>query len=63
MIEFAIFLPVIVVLVLGSVDMVRYIIANQKLDRVAGFIGDFVAREEFLTEDKFTESASLAESQ
>lgn len=60
LIEFALFLPVFVVLVLGGVDIVRFIITNQKLDRVAGFVGDFVAREEALTEERFTEYFAAA---
>jgi len=49
MIEFAAFLPVLVLLLLGGVDLARFIIVNQKLDRVAAGMGDLVAQAQTLT--------------
>ncbi len=49
MVEFAAFLPVLVLLLLGGVDLARFIIVNQKMDRVAAGMGDLVAQSQTLT--------------
>lgn len=49
MIEFAAFLPVLVLVLLGGVDLARFIIVNQKMDRVAAGMGDLVAQAQTLT--------------
>ena len=61
LIEFAVALPFLILLILGGVDLVRFVITNQTLGRVTGFVGDFVAREEFLTSDSFAEFFAAAQ--
>lgn len=60
-VEFALIIPIMVALLLGGVDIVRFVIINQKMDRVAGFIGDFVARERSLDESNFDEFFAAAQ--
>jgi len=49
-VEFALALPVITLLMLGSVELARYVILNQKLDRVAVSMADLVARAETISQ-------------
>jgi Flp pilus assembly protein TadG len=49
MIEFAAFLPALVLVLLAGVDLARFIILNQKMDRVAAGMGDLVAQSQSLT--------------
>lgn len=63
-VEFALAVPVLLLLMLGSVEMARFIILNQKLDRVATTISDLVARAETIDEaaldDIFTAAGEVA---
>lgn len=54
-VEFGLIVPVLLVLVLGSVDLARFVILNQKLDRVAVSMADLVARAETIAETDFTD--------
>lgn len=49
-VEFALAVPVITFLMLGSVELARYVVLNQKLDRVAVSMADLVARAETISE-------------
>lgn len=64
-VEFALCAPVLLLLMLGSAEMARFIILHQKLDRVATTISDLVARAETVTEsdldDIFTAAGQVAE--
>jgi TadE-like protein len=64
-VEFALCVPVLLLLMLGSAEMARYIILHQKMDRVATTISDLVARAETISEDDlediFTAAGQVAE--
>jgi Flp pilus assembly protein TadG len=64
-VEFALSVPVILLLMLGSAEMARYVILHQKMDRVATTISDLVSRAETITEsqiaDIFTAAGQIAE--
>jgi Flp pilus assembly protein TadG len=64
-VEFALCVPVLLLLMLGSAEMARYVILHQKLDRVATTISDLVARAETVSEsdldDIFTAAGQVAE--
>lgn len=45
LVEFALVLPVLVILLLGSYDYGRYVIVHQKVQRTSATIADLVARE------------------
>lgn len=64
-VEFALCVPVLLLLMLGSAEMARYIILHQKMDRVATTISDLVARAETVSEsdldDIFTAAGQVAE--
>jgi len=47
--EFAIALPLLVTILLGVVEIGRFTLLHQKIDRVASSVGDLVARAETLT--------------
>lgn len=49
-VEFALALPVITLLMLGSFELARFVILSQKLDRVAVSMADLVARAETISE-------------
>lgn len=51
-IEFAIALPFLILLMLGSVELGRYVLLNQKLDRVAVTMSDLVARAETISQSE-----------
>jgi|GEM_PF-293339 len=50
LIELAFSLPILLIIVLGCVDATRFILINQKLDRVASSMADLVSRTETLTQ-------------
>jgi len=64
-VEFALSLPVILLMMLGSAEMARFVILHQKMDRVATTISDLVSRAETITEsqiaDIFTAAGQVAE--
>jgi len=47
--EFALAMPVMLILLLGGMEISRYVLLNQKLDRVAATLGDLVAQAETIT--------------
>jgi Flp pilus assembly protein TadG len=49
-VEFALVLPVLMLLMLGSAEMGRFVILHQKVDRVAVTTSDLVARAETINE-------------
>ena len=49
MIELAFAVPVLATLMLGGVEMARYVLLHQKLDRVASSIGDLVSQAETIS--------------
>jgi Flp pilus assembly protein TadG len=64
-VEFALSVPVILMMMLGSVEMARFVILHQKMDRVATTMSDLVSRAETITEsqisDIFTAAGQVAE--
>jgi Flp pilus assembly protein TadG len=64
-VEVALSVPVLLLLMLGSAEMARFVILHQKLDRVATTISDLVSRAETITEsqiaDIFTAADQVAE--
>ena len=64
-VEFALSVPVILLMMLGSAEMARFVILHQKMDRVATTISDLVSRAETITEsqidDIFTAAGQVAE--
>lgn len=64
-VEFALSVPVIMLMMLGSAEMARFVILHQKMDRVATTISDLVSRAETITEsqiaDIFTAADQVAE--
>jgi Flp pilus assembly protein TadG len=51
-VEFALSLPVLMLLMLGSAEMARFVILHQKIDRVAVTMSDLVARAETISESE-----------
>ncbi|OUR79843.1 hypothetical protein A9Q83_02515 [Alphaproteobacteria bacterium 46_93_T64] len=49
MLEFAMLLPMMMVLMLGSFEVGRYALLTQKIDRISATLGDLVARAEALS--------------
>lgn len=49
-VEFALAMPILAMLLLGGLEISRYVLLNQKLSRLAINIGDLVTRAESLTE-------------
>jgi Flp pilus assembly protein TadG len=61
-VEFALCLPVLMLLMLGSAEMARFVILHQKVDRVAVTTSDLVSRAETIKEselDDIFEAADL----
>lgn len=61
-VEFALTLPVLMLLMLGSAEMARFVILHQKVDRVAVTMSDLVARAETIKQselDDIFEAADL----
>jgi hypothetical protein len=46
MIEFALVLPLLLLLLVGSVEITRYVLATQKVDKVANQLADFITQSE-----------------
>lgn len=51
-VEFALAAPVLLLLMLGSAEMARFVILHQKMDRVATTISDLVSRAETISESQ-----------
>ena len=64
-VEFALALPVLMLLLLASAELGRFVLLNQKIDRVAITMSDLVARAETISEadldDIFSAAAHVAE--
>ena len=64
-VEFALAVPVLLFLMMGSAEMARYVLLHQKLDRVATTVSDLVSRAETISEsqvvDIFTAVDQVAE--
>lgn len=64
-VEFALALPVLMLLLLASAELGRYVLLNQKIDRVAITMSDLVARAETISEaqldDIFNAASHVAE--
>lgn len=64
-VEFALALPVLLLLLLASAELGRFVLLNQKIDRVAVTMSDLVARVETISEDQlddiFNAAAHVAE--
>jgi TadE-like protein len=63
-VEFALALPVLIMLTLASAELARFVILHQKMDRVATTISDLVSRAETISEseiaDIFTAASEVA---
>jgi Flp pilus assembly protein TadG len=53
--EFAAAMPVLVILLLGGVEVSRFALLNQKMDRLATAMGDLVAQAETLSETELSQ--------
>jgi Flp pilus assembly protein TadG len=64
-VEFALSVPVLLFLMLGSAEMARFVLLHQKMDRVATTVSDLVARAETISEsqidDIFTAAGQVAD--
>jgi Flp pilus assembly protein TadG len=59
-VEFALALPVLILLTLASVELGRFVYLHQKMDRVATTISDLVARAETINESQLTDIFTAA---
>ena len=63
-VEFALAVPVLIMLMLASAELARFVILHQKMDRVATTISDLVSRAETISEsellDIFTAAGEVA---
>jgi Flp pilus assembly protein TadG len=60
-VEFALTLPVLILLMLGSAEMARFVILHQKVDRVAVTMSDLVARAETIKESELDDIFKAAD--
>jgi len=60
-VEFALTLPVLMLLMLGSAEMARFVILHQKVDRVAVTMSDLVARAETIKESELADIFEAAD--
>lgn len=60
-VEFALAAPMLIMLMLASAELARFVILNQKLDRVAISTSDLVARAETISESKLVDILIAAE--
>jgi Flp pilus assembly protein TadG len=60
-VEFALTLPVLMLLMLGSAEMARFVILHQKVDRVAVTTSDLVARAETIKESELDDIFEAAD--
>jgi TadE-like protein len=59
-VEFALLLPLLMTMLLGSFEIMRYIIASQKLDHIAFTSADVVAQETSITNAQINDIMSAA---
>jgi len=60
-VEFALAVPVLLFLMLGSAEMGRFVLLNQKLDRVATTVSDLVSRAETISESQIDDILTAAD--
>lgn len=60
MVEFAAIMPVLVILLLAGVEVARFALLNQKLDRLANSMGDLVSQGETITTSQLNDIFSAA---
>ncbi len=60
-VEFALTVPVMLLLMLGSVEMGRFVLLHQKLDRVATSISDLVSRADTISESQIDDIFTAAD--
>ena len=61
LIEFIFALPILVVVVIGSVDVARYVLLNQKMDRAASTMADLVSRPDTISQAQIDVMFAAAE--
>ncbi len=54
-VEFALTVPILLLLMLGSAEMARFVLLYQKMERVATTVSDLVARAETISESQITD--------
>jgi Flp pilus assembly pilin Flp len=54
LVEFALVMPVCSLLILGGTEVARYVLLNQKLDRVATAVSDLIAQEDAVSATDIT---------
>lgn len=59
-VEFALALPVLLMMLLASAELGRFVLLNQKIDRVAVTMSDLVARVETISEDELDDIFNAA---
>jgi TadE-like protein len=59
-VEFALALPVLIMLMLASAELARFVILHQKMDRVATTMSDLVSRAETISETEITDIFTAA---
>ena len=63
-VEFALIVPILIVLFLGTAEVTRYVLAVQKMNRVSSSVSDLVARADGISEsalnDIFNAASSIA---
>lgn len=60
--EFAAAIPVLVLMLMGGVEVSRYALLNQRLDRLATVMGDLVSQEETISQAELTAIFEAAKS-
>ena len=60
-VEMAVALPIMVSLLLSGVEITRFVLLNQKLERASTTIADLVAREETISENAITDIFEITE--
>jgi Flp pilus assembly protein TadG len=60
-VEFALAVPVLLLLMLGSAEMARFVLLHQKMDRVATTISDLVARADTISESQINDIFTAAD--
>ena len=60
-VEFALAVPVLLFLMLGSAEMGRFVLLNQKMDRVATTVSDLVSRAETISESQIADILTAAD--
>jgi TadE-like protein len=59
-VEFALVAPVLIMLMLASAELARFVILHQKMDRVATTMSDLVSRAETISESEFEDIFAAA---